>query len=247
MGRDAKYCVSAPKMDKFLHKYRIASTRLQTWDYGSQGLYFITIAQRTDKIILAKSLQIRKILRLCNQHQWVSRRKRIGKKYLFISLLLNWMNSLWCQIIFMGSCFLIRRICATGPPTNSDHSQKIWHQSFGDIKPLWKHFQQLTRSNLDGKAGSMTTSFIHQKNYQTFANTLLIILQIGKRMKTIRHQCRNYVVDVNVLLKRRKILRLSNSTNQMHRRDAKFCVPAITQIRIPYIRVWEKIHCLCSW
>jgi len=46
MGRDAKYCVSAPKMDKFLHKYRIASTRLQTWDYGSQGLYFITICTK---------------------------------------------------------------------------------------------------------------------------------------------------------------------------------------------------------
>jgi REP element-mobilizing transposase RayT len=29
--------------DKFQNKYRIPSARLQTWDYGSNGLYFITI------------------------------------------------------------------------------------------------------------------------------------------------------------------------------------------------------------
>jgi hypothetical protein len=30
-------------MDKFLNKYRIPSARLNTWNYGSPGLYFITI------------------------------------------------------------------------------------------------------------------------------------------------------------------------------------------------------------
>ncbi len=30
-------------MDKFKEKYRIASSRLPHWDYGSNGLYFITI------------------------------------------------------------------------------------------------------------------------------------------------------------------------------------------------------------
>ncbi len=29
--------------EKFKNKYRIASTRLQTWDYGWNGAYFITI------------------------------------------------------------------------------------------------------------------------------------------------------------------------------------------------------------
>ena len=29
--------------NKFKNKYRIASTRLQTWDYGANGSYFITI------------------------------------------------------------------------------------------------------------------------------------------------------------------------------------------------------------
>jgi len=30
-------------MDKFRNKYRIPSTRLQSWDYSSSGMYFITI------------------------------------------------------------------------------------------------------------------------------------------------------------------------------------------------------------
>ena len=34
-------------MEKFKGKYRIPSTRLQSWDYGSNGIYFITIC--TDK------------------------------------------------------------------------------------------------------------------------------------------------------------------------------------------------------
>ena len=33
-------------MEKFKGKYRISSTRLQTWDYGWNGLYFITICTK---------------------------------------------------------------------------------------------------------------------------------------------------------------------------------------------------------
>jgi len=33
-------------MDKFKDKYRIVSSRLQHWDYGSPGLYFITICTK---------------------------------------------------------------------------------------------------------------------------------------------------------------------------------------------------------
>ncbi|WP_422091031.1 transposase [Tenacibaculum ovolyticum] len=33
-------------MDKFKNKYRISSTRLQNWDYGSNGAYFITICTK---------------------------------------------------------------------------------------------------------------------------------------------------------------------------------------------------------
>ena len=34
------------QMDKFKNKYRIPSARLQNWDYGSPGLYFITICTK---------------------------------------------------------------------------------------------------------------------------------------------------------------------------------------------------------
>lgn len=33
-------------MDKFQNKYRISSTRLQNWNYGSPGFYFITICTK---------------------------------------------------------------------------------------------------------------------------------------------------------------------------------------------------------
>ena len=36
-------------MDKFQNKYRIASARLQHWDYGSPGLYFITVCTKNRK------------------------------------------------------------------------------------------------------------------------------------------------------------------------------------------------------
>ncbi len=34
------------KMTKFQNKYRIESTRLHDWDYGSNGYYFITICTK---------------------------------------------------------------------------------------------------------------------------------------------------------------------------------------------------------
>ncbi len=33
-------------MDLYKNKYRIASARLQTWDYASEGAYFITICTK---------------------------------------------------------------------------------------------------------------------------------------------------------------------------------------------------------
>ncbi|MCO6464736.1 MAG: hypothetical protein J5I52_11375, partial [Saprospiraceae bacterium] len=33
-------------MDKFKNKYRIASTRLQHWDYGWNAAYFVTICTK---------------------------------------------------------------------------------------------------------------------------------------------------------------------------------------------------------
>jgi len=32
--------------DKFQNKYRISSARLQTWDYGWNGAYFVTVCTK---------------------------------------------------------------------------------------------------------------------------------------------------------------------------------------------------------
>jgi len=38
---------------KFQNKYRIPSARWQSWDYSSEGLYFITIKPKTAGYIAA--------------------------------------------------------------------------------------------------------------------------------------------------------------------------------------------------
>jgi putative transposase len=50
--RDAIFCVSMQNLyiqymdDKYQNKYRISSARLSNWDYGSHGLYYITICTK---------------------------------------------------------------------------------------------------------------------------------------------------------------------------------------------------------
>ncbi|MEO7312886.1 MAG: hypothetical protein ABIX01_21050 [Chitinophagaceae bacterium] len=49
MHEDAMHGISTKRenlMDKLNNKYRIPSARLQTWDYASAGLYFITICTK---------------------------------------------------------------------------------------------------------------------------------------------------------------------------------------------------------
>ena len=43
-------------MDKFKNKYRIPSARLQSWDYGANGAYFITICTQNRKEFFGKML-----------------------------------------------------------------------------------------------------------------------------------------------------------------------------------------------
>ena len=50
MGRDALQCVSTDNLitqsNKFRGQYRVQSTRLQHWDYSSEGAYFVTICTK---------------------------------------------------------------------------------------------------------------------------------------------------------------------------------------------------------
>jgi len=53
-----KICKPTPtkkiKMDKFKNKYRISSARLQSWDYGANGAYFITICTKNREHFFGK-------------------------------------------------------------------------------------------------------------------------------------------------------------------------------------------------
>ena len=72
-------------MDKFKNKYRIASARLQNWDYGSDGAYFITICTKNREHyfgeILNGEMQLSEIGKLAENH-WMD----IPKHFPFIEL-----------------------------------------------------------------------------------------------------------------------------------------------------------------
>ena len=60
--------------DKFQNKYRIPSARLQTWDYGNNGSYFITICTKKRENyfgeIFNNEMQLNEIGKLAEQY-WI--------------------------------------------------------------------------------------------------------------------------------------------------------------------------------
>ncbi len=60
--------------DKFKNKYRIPSARLQTWDYGSNGSYFITICTKNRQHFFGEisnaEMQLNEMGKLAEQY-WV--------------------------------------------------------------------------------------------------------------------------------------------------------------------------------
>jgi len=46
VSQDAKHCVLIDIMEKYKRKYRIQSNRIQSWDYGSNAPYFLTICTK---------------------------------------------------------------------------------------------------------------------------------------------------------------------------------------------------------
>ena len=72
-------------MTKFMNKYRIESTRLQSWDYGNNGAYFITICTKKRKHffgnILDGEMHLSEIGLLAEKH-WLE----IPQHFPFVSL-----------------------------------------------------------------------------------------------------------------------------------------------------------------
>jgi REP element-mobilizing transposase RayT len=58
-------------MAKFKNKYRIESSRLQKWDYGSNGIYFITICKKNRELFFGNiknnNIELSNIGQLANQ------------------------------------------------------------------------------------------------------------------------------------------------------------------------------------
>ncbi|MBP4142321.1 hypothetical protein J3S90_10960 [Flavobacterium sp. P4023] len=69
-------------MNKYQNKYRIPSTRLQNWDYGAMGAYFVTICTQNREHFFGKIVQTQCIVEThCNaslQNEMVL--SDIGKK-----------------------------------------------------------------------------------------------------------------------------------------------------------------------
>lgn len=72
-------------MEKFKNKYRIPSARLQTWDYGSNGMYFITICTHNREHFFGKivdgQMQLNESGKLAEKY-WLE----IPKHFSFIEL-----------------------------------------------------------------------------------------------------------------------------------------------------------------
>lgn len=49
-------------MDRYKNKYRISSTRLQTWNYANEGAYFITICTKNRKHFFGEIIEGKMIL-----------------------------------------------------------------------------------------------------------------------------------------------------------------------------------------
>ena len=72
-------------MEKFKNKYRIPSSRLQTWDYGSNGSYFITICTKSREHFFGEivdgKMQLNEIGKIAEQY-WME----ISNHFSFIEL-----------------------------------------------------------------------------------------------------------------------------------------------------------------
>ena len=72
-------------MEKFIDKYRIASSRLESWDYGANAIYFITICTNHGKHyfgdIVENKMEMNEIGEMANQY-WMN----IPKHFPFVIL-----------------------------------------------------------------------------------------------------------------------------------------------------------------
>jgi REP element-mobilizing transposase RayT len=146
-------CLYCKMEEKYQNKYRSSSFRLKGWDYGSHGLYFVTICTK-DRIkyfgeIESRGPETQSIVSL--------RRTEIGEVA----------HENWKQIptfhpyvelddfVIMpdhihGIIFINKPDKYPGRPTNSVFKAKISHQYYGAINRQSQHMQPQMKSDLHG-------------------------------------------------------------------------------------------------
>lgn len=94
------------KIGKYKHRHRIPSARLQHWDYGSNGTYFITICTQNREQLFGKiiggEIQLNEMGQLAEKY-W----SEIPDHFPFIKL----GNFMVMPNHHMGFWFLIDRLC----------------------------------------------------------------------------------------------------------------------------------------
>ncbi len=127
-------------MDKFRNKYRIPSARLQHWDYGTNGAYFITICTKNREHyfgnIINDEMQLNELGQLANQY-WLE----IPRHFPFVELgsfviMPNHVHGI--LIIDKNANVPVEtRLIASLPPQREMPSQKINGGFAGQKNPMF--------------------------------------------------------------------------------------------------------------
>ena len=133
-------------MQKYQNKYRIKSTRLQNWNYGWKGAYFITICTHNREHCFGEIINNNMVLSGIGKiakSEWIKTFKirvdmnlGMGEYVIMPIMFMELLSSVIMNIIH-NMIHNVETRCIVSLPIihivslpiiNSDHNQKIWHQ-----------------------------------------------------------------------------------------------------------------------
>ncbi|MGV1013173.1 MAG: transposase [Flavobacterium sp.] len=142
--------------NKFQNKYRIPSSRLQTWDYGTNGAYFITICTQNKEhffgVVQNGTVQLSEIGKIAEQ-LWIE----IPNQFPFIEL-----GSFVVMPNHVHGILIINKIVSPSVETRFIASNNI--ESLDNIET------RLIASNNIGSKVNMETRFIASNNIESLDN-----------------------------------------------------------------------------
>lgn len=168
--------------EKYQNQYRIPSARLQTWNYGWEGKYFITICTKDKLHYFGKILNGKMILSnigVIANLMWCEIRNHqknveLGEFVVMPNhahgiLILNNINPL--PVVQTGHALFV----APGQQRFLNQGKNTISSIIGSYKSaVTKHCNQLGLT-LDGRPAFTTTSFVMKRLFKIFQTTLLTI------------------------------------------------------------------------